>query len=70
MLKNFNAVTNITASSMVGDAVATTMRAVIDGDGWNISKSIRDSELYLANQKACDADYAEFEAEVLKIAKA
>lgn len=70
MLKNFNAVTNITASSMVGDAVATTMRAVIDDGSWNISKSIRDSELYLANQKSCDEDYAEFEAEVLKIAQA
>lgn len=70
MLKNFNSVTNVAASSMIDDVVVTTMRATIDGDVWNISKNIRDSELYLANQDQCDADYAEFEAEVLRIAKA
>ena len=70
MLKNLNSVTNVAASSMIDDVVVTTMRATIDGDVWNISKNIRDSELYLANQDQCDADYAEFEAEVLRIAKA
>lgn len=67
MLKNLNKVTNVVASSMVNDEVVATMRATIDGDAWNISKNIRNSELYLANQSQCDADYAEFEAKVLEM---
>lgn len=71
MLNNVTKVTNIAGSSMVNEKLAVTMRATIGDNGtWNISKNIHDSELYLSNQKTCDADYAEFEAEVLKIAQA
>lgn len=69
MLKNVNTVTNIAASSIVNDVLVMTMRATIDGstETWNISKSIRNSELYIANQAECDADYAEFEARVIEL---
>ena len=70
MLKNLNAVTNVAASSFVGDELVMTMRATIDSDGtWNASQNIRNSELYLANQEDCDTDYEEFKAKVLEAAQ-
>lgn len=70
MMKDFFKVTTITANSYVEDSIAVAMRATLNEDGtWNIVKNVRNAELYLANKEACDADYAEFEAEVLKAAQ-
>ena len=70
MMKDFSKVTTITANSYAKDAVAIAMRATLMEDGtWNIVKNVRNAELYLANKEYCDADYAEFEAEVLKVAQ-
>ena len=69
MMKDLSKLTTITANSYVKDAIAVAMRATLNEDGtWNIVKNVRNAELYLANKEACDADYAEFEAEVLKAA--
>lgn len=71
MMKNFSKVTNITANSAIDNVIAISMRATVSENGtWNISKNIRNSEVYLANQEQCEADYKEFETEVLKVAKA
>lgn len=71
MVNNFSKVTNITANSVIDGLIAVSMRATVAEDGtWNIVKTVRNSEVYLGNQKQCDSDYAEFEAEVLKIAQA
>lgn len=70
MMKDLSKVTTITANSYVEDVIAIAMRATLMEDGtWNIVKNVRNSELYLANKEICDADYAEFEAEVLKAAQ-
>ena len=70
MLKDLAKVTTITANSYVEDGIAIAMRATLNEDGtWNVVKNVRNAELYLANKEACDADYAEFEAEVLKAAQ-
>lgn len=71
MMKNFSKVTNITANSTIDNVIAVSMRATVSEDGtWNIVKTIRNSEVYLANQEQCESDYEEFESEVLKVAKA
>lgn len=70
MMKDLAKVTTITANSYVEDGIAIAMRATLNEDNtWNIVKNVRNAELYLANKEACDADYAEFEAEVLKAAQ-
>ena len=70
MMKDLSKITTITANSYVEDGIAIAMRATLNEDGtWNIVKNVRNAELYLANKEACDADYAEFEAEVLKAAQ-
>ena len=70
MMKDLSKITTITANSYVEDGIAIAMRATLNEDGtWNIVKNVRNAELYLANKEACDADYAEFETEVLKAAK-
>ena len=70
MMKDLSKVTTITANSYVEDGIAIAMRATLNEDNtWNIVKNVRNAELYLANKEACDADYAEFEAEVLKAAQ-
>ena len=70
MMKDFVRVTTMTANSVAGDVVAVGMRATLNEDGtWNIAKNVRNAELYLSNKETCDADYAEFEAEVLKVAQ-
>ena len=70
MMKDFSKLTTITANSYVEDVIAVAMRATLNEDGtWNINKNVRDAKLYLANKETCDADYAEFEAEVLKAAQ-
>ena len=71
MMKDLTQVTTMTANSYVGDVIAVGMRATLNEEGtWSISKAIRNSELYLANKETCDADYAEFEEAVLKLAQA
>lgn len=71
MMKDLTKVTTMTANSYIDNAIAVGMRATLNEEGtWNVSKAIRNSELYLANKETCDADYAEFEAEVLKLAQA
>ena len=70
MMKDLSKLTTISANSYVEVAIAVAMRATLNEDGtWNIVKNVRNAELYLANKEACDADYAEFEAEVLKAAQ-
>ena len=70
MMKDLSKLTTITANSYVEDAIAVAMRATLNEDGtWNVVKNVRNAELYLANKEACDADYAEFESEVLKAAQ-
>ena len=41
----------------------------VESGTWNVVKSVRDAEIYLANLEQCDADYAEFEAKVRELAK-
>lgn len=66
MMKDFAKVTTMTANSTVDDAVAVAMRATLNEDGtWMLNKTIRNTEVYLANKTECDADYAEFEVKVL-----
>lgn len=70
MMKDLSKLTTITANSYVENAIAVAMRATLNEDGtWNIVKNVRNAELYLANKEYCDADYVEFEAEVLKAAQ-
>jgi hypothetical protein len=69
MLNNFSKTTNVMANSVVNDELAVTMRATVSNGKWSINKNISSSELYLSNQKECDADYAEFEAMVLELAQ-
>lgn len=70
MMKDYSKVTTITANSYVEETIAVAMRATLNEDGtWSISKTVRNAEVYLANKETCDADYAEFEAEVLKAAQ-
>lgn len=70
MMKDLSKLTTITANSYVENAIAVAMRATLNEDGtWNIVKNVRNAELYLANKETCDADYVEFEAEVLKAAQ-
>lgn len=66
MMTDFAKVTTMTANSTVGDTVAVAMRATLNEDGtWMLNKTIRNTEVYLANKTECDADYAEFETKVL-----
>lgn len=66
MMTDFAKVTTMTANSTVGDTVAVAMRATLNEDGtWMLNKTIRNTEVYLANKTECDADYAEFEEKVL-----
>lgn len=71
MMKDLAKVTTMTANSVIENVVAVGMRATLNEDGtWNLAKNVRNSEVYLANKETCDADYAEFEAEVLRVAQA
>lgn len=66
MMADFAKVTTMTANSTVNNTVAVGMRATLNEDGtWALNKTIRNTEVYLANKTECDADYAEFEAKVL-----
>lgn len=68
MMKDLSRVTTVTANSYVEDNIAISMRASLNESGtWNVVKSVRDAEIYLANLEQCDADYAEFEAYVREL---
>ena len=70
MLANYNSNVNANAQSTIDGKTAVYFNALIKEDKtFNISKNIQDSELYFANQDACEADYAEFEAKVRELAK-
>ena len=71
MMNNFSKTTNITANSVIDGVIAVSMRATVSENGtWNIVKTVRNSESYLANQEQCEKDYEGFETEVLKVAQA
>lgn len=68
MISNFTKVTNINANSVIDNVVVVTMWASINEDKTiNLGKSVRDTELYLANLEECDVDYAAFEASVREL---
>lgn len=70
MLTNYNSNINVSAQSTIDGTVVVYFGAIIKEDKtFNITKNVQDSELYFANQEACDADYAEFEAKVRELAK-
>ncbi|MBQ8632540.1 MAG: hypothetical protein IJ420_02925 [Lachnospiraceae bacterium] len=70
MISSYSKTTSITATSSIDGTPVVSMRATVGEDNtWNIAKTVRNPEVYLANQDACDADYAEFEAKVLEAAK-
>lgn len=66
MMTDFAKVTTMTANSTVDNTVAVGMRATLNEDGtWALNKTIRNTEVYLANKTECDNDYGEFETKVL-----
>ena len=68
MLKNVTQTINVNANSVINDVPVLMMRATIMSDGTiSYGKTVRDKDLYLENLEQCDADYAEFEAEVRKL---
>ena len=70
MLNEFVKVTSFNAESVIDDKVVVRMRATINEDGSiSYGKTVKDVDAYVANSEACDADYANFEAEVLKATK-
>ena len=70
MLSNYNSNINVNAQSVIDGHAVVYFGAIIKEDKtFNITKNVQDSELYFANQEACDADYAEFEAKVRELAK-
>lgn len=68
MMSDFTKVTNINANSLIGGEKVVSMRATIAEDGTvNFGKTIRNTEVYMANTEECDADYKEFETAVLAL---
>ena len=70
MLNNFSKSITLSATSDIEvDGKNNTvmyMNATITASGdVNINQSIRNKELYIANQEAIDADYAEFKKSVM-----
>lgn len=71
MIKNMEKTTSMVATSAIGDFNAVQFRANIAEDGTvNITKNIKNVEIYSANTEECEADYAEFESAVLKAVQA
>lgn len=73
MLKK-NKTINVNGRSMVAvdgtETVAMTMNATINEDGSiSTNKYIQNKEVYFSNQESADADAAEFEAYVKKLAE-
>lgn len=70
MLNNFSKSINLSATSEIEvdgkNNVVMYMNATINSSGdVNINQSIRNKELYVANQEVVDADYAEFKASIM-----
>lgn len=70
MLNNFSKQINLSATSDVEvdgkNNVVMYMNATITSNGdVNINQSIRNKELYIANQETVDTDYAEFKKSVV-----
>ena len=73
MLNNFSKQINLSATSDVEvdgkNNVVMYMNATINSNGdVNINQSIRNKELYIANQETVDADYSEFKKSVMSYA--
>ena len=69
MLVNYISNINVSAQSTVDSTVAVYFNALIKEDKtFNITKNIQNAEIYFANEEACEADYAEFEAKVRELA--
>lgn len=70
MIKSIEKTVNMVAMSTIGDVSVVQLRATISEDGTaNITKNIKNMDVYTENKEECDSDYAEFEAEVLKSAQ-
>lgn len=71
MIKNIDKTVNMVAMSSIGDVSVVQLRATIAEDGTvNITKNIKNVEVYKANTDECDDDYLEFETAVLAAAQA
>jgi len=65
LLKNYNQNITCYANSVVGEDNVIFMSASIAADGtYSISQNVQNVELYEANKKECDKDYAEFKKKV------
>ena len=62
--RNWNAVSAVNVQNDTGDPVMY-MNASYNNVTVNFGKNIQNMELYIANKQTVDADYAQFEAEVL-----
>lgn len=70
MLANYVSTINVNAQSAIdGKTVAYFNGLIKEDKTFNITKNIQDSELYFANEEACEADFAEFEDKVRELAK-
>ena len=70
MLNNFSKSINLSATSDIESEgknnVVMYMNATVSSNGdVNINQSIRNKELYIANQELVDADYVEFKRSVM-----
>ena len=70
MLNNFSKSINLSATSDIESEgknnVVMYMNATVNSNGdVNINQSIRNKELYIANQEVVDADYVEFKRSVM-----
>ena len=70
MLNNFSKSINLSATSDIESEgknnVVMYMNATVSSNGdVNINQSIRNKELYIANQELIDADYVEFKKSVM-----
>lgn len=62
--RNWSAVSAVNVSESSGDAVMY-MNASYNGQDLNFSKNIQNMALYETNKETVDADYAQFEADVI-----
>jgi len=62
--RNWSAVSAVNVTDNTGDPVMY-MNASYNGQDFNFSKNIQNIELYKTNKQAVDADYAQFEADVI-----
>jgi len=61
VLKGYNQNINCYANSVIDDENVVFMSASINSDKtYNVSQNVQNVELYEANKKECDKDYADF----------